>query len=88
MIADVEDLHALRKRLHDFGIAMADVVGSAVEMQVDQTPAANVPDEVVLTSVDHQIDAGVGPELSLVRVANSWLPSRALLVRVGASIAW
>src|SRR4051812_11382887 len=47
---------------------MAEVVRAAVEMQVDQPAAGHVPEDVALAAVDHQVDAGVLPELRLVRV--------------------
>jgi hypothetical protein len=67
-LADVEMRHAFRDRLHHFRIAVAQAVGAAVEMHVDQAPAAHIPQEVALPAVDDQVDAGVGPELGLVRV--------------------
>ena len=50
------------------GIAVAEVVRAAVEVQVDQPPARHVPEQVALAAVDHEVDAGVLPEPRLVRV--------------------
>src|SRR5690348_4546346 len=49
-------------------MAMADVVGAAIEVNVDQAAAVHVIEEVVLPPVDHQVDADILPELGLARV--------------------
>ena len=68
MIAHIEPL---RRGAHDgneFRIAMAEIVSSAVEMDVDQAAAVHVVKEVTLTPIDHQIDAHILPGLGLPRV--------------------
>jgi len=42
--------------LDDLGVAVADVVGAAVQVHVDEPPAIHVVEEVALTAVDHQVD--------------------------------
>jgi hypothetical protein len=44
-------------------VAVAEVVRAAVEVQVDQPPARHVPEQVALAAVDHEVDAGVLPEV-------------------------
>ena len=68
VVSDVEVLHAVDERLHHLGIAVAEVVGATVEVHVDQPSPAHVPQEVALPAVDDEIDAGIGPELRLVRI--------------------
>src|SRR5215208_5460704 len=58
----------LPERRDQLGVAVTEVVRAAVEVQVDQPPARHVPEAVALAAVDHEIDAGVLPELRLVRV--------------------
>ena len=50
------------------GLRWPEVVGAAVEVDVDQALALDVVDEVALAPVDDQRDAGVDPELGLARV--------------------
>jgi len=50
------------------GVAVAQVVGAAVEVHVDQALALDVVDEIALPAVDDQRHAGIDPELGLVRV--------------------
>ena len=47
------------RRCDQLGIAVAEVVGAAVEVHVDQPLAGHVAEEVALAAVDHEIDAGV-----------------------------
>ena len=68
VVADVEPLHRLLERGDQLRVAVAEVVRAAVEVQVDQAAAGHVPEEVALAPVDHEIDAGVLPEVGLVRV--------------------
>ena len=68
VVADVEAAHRLLEHGDQLGIAMAEVVRAAVEVQVDQPPARHVPEQVALAAVDHEVDAGVLPEPRLVRV--------------------
>jgi hypothetical protein len=68
VVADVEVLHAVDDCPHHLRVAVAEVVGAAVEMHVDQAPTVHVPEEVALATVDHQVDALVDPELCLARV--------------------
>ena len=56
MIAHVE---ALGRRLHDgneLRIAMAEIVGAAVEMDVDEPAAVHVVEQIALAAIDHEID--------------------------------
>ncbi len=68
IVADVETLHGGGDRLHDFGVAMAEVVCAAVEVYVDEPLAVDVVDEVAVPPVDDQRHTRVDPELGLVRV--------------------
>jgi hypothetical protein len=68
VVADVEALHGRGDRGGHLGVSVAQVVGAAVEVDVDEPLALDVEDEVALPAVDDQRDAGVDPELGLVRV--------------------
>ena len=68
VVADVEALHGRGHGRDHLGVAVAQVVGAAVEVGVDQALAVDVVDVVALTPVDDQRHAGVLPELGLVRV--------------------
>ena len=68
MVADVEALHGRGHRGRHLGVAVAQVVGAAVEVDVDEPLALDVVDEVALPAVDDQRNPGVDPELGLVRV--------------------
>jgi hypothetical protein len=68
MIADVEPLHGRGHRGRHLGVAVAQVVGAAVEVDVDEPLALDVVDEVALPAVDDQRNPGVDPELGLIRV--------------------
>ena len=57
MVADVERAHARRDGLDQLRVAVAEVVGAAVQVHVDQPQARHVPDEVALAPVDDQVDA-------------------------------
>src|SRR3954466_11396536 len=81
MVADVEPAHRLLERGDQLGVAGAEVVRAAVEVQVDQPAAGHVPEDVALAPVDHQVDAGVLPELRLLGVPE--LPGAAQEVRLG-----
>ena len=68
VIADVEVLHGHRERLHNLGIAVAEVVGASVEVQVDQALARHIPEVVLLATVDDEGHPGVDPELRLAGI--------------------
>ena len=68
MIAHVEPLRRGGHDRNEFRIAMAEIVSSAVEMDVDQSAAVHVVKEVALAPIDHQIDAHILPRLGLPRV--------------------
>src|SRR5829696_3754602 len=68
VVADVEAAHGLLEDRDQLRVAMAEIVGAAVEVQVDQPAAGHVPEHVSVTAVDDEVDAGVLPEARLVRV--------------------
>ena len=68
MVAHVEVLHGLFERRDQLGVAMAEVVRTAVEMHVDQPSAGHVPEVVALAAIDHEVDASVLPEVGLVGI--------------------
>src|SRR5436305_14359182 len=49
-------------------MAMAEIIGAAIEMQIDQAAARHVMEEIAVAPVDHQIDARLLPELRLVGI--------------------
>ena len=55
-------------RADHLGVAVAEVVRAAVEVDVDQPLARHVVEEVALAPVDDERDAGVHPELGLAGV--------------------
>src|SRR6187200_3013989 len=55
VVADVESLHRLLEGGDQLRVAMAQVVGAAVQVQVDQPAAGHVPEEVALAAVDHEV---------------------------------
>ena len=68
MIAHVETPGAGVQHFNELGIAVAEIVGAAVEVNVDEAGAIKVVKAIAFPAIDHQIDAGVLPELRLVRV--------------------
>jgi hypothetical protein len=82
VVADVEAAHGLLEHGDQLGIAVAEVVRPAVEVQVDQAPAAHVPEEVALAAVDDEVDARVLPEAGLVRVPELLGPAEEVRLRL------
>src|SRR5260370_13837083 len=68
VVADVERPHARRNGLDELRIAVPEVVGSAIEMDVDQPDARHVPDEVALPAIDDQVDPCLRPEIGLAGI--------------------
>ena len=68
VVADVEVRHRAGDRGRDLRVAVAEVVGAAVEVDVEQPLARHVVDEVVLAPVDDQRDAALDPEVGLAGV--------------------
>src|SRR5262245_15034903 len=61
VIADVEIGHALANRFHHLRIAVAERIGAAVQMDVDEPAPIHVPEIIALAPVDHEIDAHALP---------------------------
>jgi hypothetical protein len=57
VVADVERVEGIAQRGDELGVAMAQVEHAAVEMEVEQLPAIQVPQPVALPPADHQIEA-------------------------------
>ncbi len=68
MVAHVEAARAGVQHLDQLGIAVPEVIGAAVEMNVDQTLAVHVVEAIALAAVDDQVDPRLLPELGLVRI--------------------
>ena len=68
VVAHVEALRAGVQHLDELRIAVPEVVGAAVQVDVDEAAPVHVVEAVALAPVDHQVDARVLPELRLVRV--------------------
>ena len=68
MIADIEMIQRRLQCLNKFGVAMAKIVGAAIEMQVDEAASRHVIKAVAFAPVYDQINADRLPELGLVRV--------------------
>src|SRR5690606_9796794 len=67
----VAHVEARGARLEDFDelrMTVAEVVGAAVQVQVEQAPPVHVVQVVALAAVDHEVDAHVLPVLGLARV--------------------
>ena len=65
VIADVEVVERGPQRFDQLRIAMSEVVGSAVDVEVDQPPPIDVVDQVALPRAHDEVDAGVEPEPGL-----------------------
>ena len=79
----VAHVEALGRRLHDrdeLGIPVAEIVGAAVEVDVDQPAPVHVIEQIALAAVDHEIDALVLPELGLVGVPELFRALQELLL--------
>ncbi len=57
VVADVEMLHPLADRGDHFGVAMAEGIDAAIEVEVDQPAAVHVVEVVALALVDDEVDA-------------------------------
>jgi len=68
VVAHVEAGGAAVQDLDQLRMAVADIVGAAVQVHVDQATAVHVIEQVAFAAVDDEIDILVLPELGLVRV--------------------
>ncbi len=68
VVAHVEAGAAGLQRLDELGIAVAEIVRPAVEVQVDEPSAVHVVEVVTLAPVDHEIDPHVLPVLCLAGI--------------------
>ena len=57
VVADVERPSRLAERGHDLRVAVAQVEDAAVQVEVEQLAALEVPDAVALAAADHEVDA-------------------------------
>ena len=65
MVAHVKVVQRRFQRGNQLWVTMPEIVGSAVQMQVNQAPTRHIVKVVTFAPVDHQIDAGILPELCL-----------------------
>ena len=65
VVAHVEIVEPGFQYLDQFGMAVAEIVGPAIQVQVDQPLARHVVEEVPLATVDHHRRAGILPEADL-----------------------
>ncbi len=68
VVAHVEPRGAAVQHLDQLGMAMADIVGAAVQVHVDQAATVHVEEQVAFAPVNDEIDLLVLPELGLVRI--------------------
>ena len=68
VIANVKPLSGSGHDCDELRIAVAQVVRAAVEVDVDQSTAVHVVEEITFASVDDQIDAHILPRLGFTRV--------------------
>jgi hypothetical protein len=61
-------------------MAMPEIEGAAVEMQVDQPLAGHVVDEIALAPADHDVDAEILPGLRLPGIPISLRPLEELFL--------
>mgnify|MGYP001764737790 CR=1 FL=1 len=61
-------IHEAVQHLDQLRLAMADIVGAAVQMHVDEPAPVHVVKVVALAPVDDEVDIGVLPELGLARI--------------------
>ena len=68
VISHIKAFAASLERLYEFWISVAQVVGTTVQMQINQTMTVHVVKVIPFTSIDHEIDPHVLPVLGLARV--------------------
>ena len=68
VVADIEGSHAGGDRLDQLRVAVTQVEGPTIEVNIDQPGPRHVPDVVALPAVDNQVDAGIHPEAGLAGV--------------------
>ena len=67
VVSDVHRGGGRDHRLHDLGVAMPEVEGASVQVQVDQLPAVEIPQPVALAAADHELGAERLPDVDAVR---------------------
>jgi len=67
-VAPVEAVERRLQRRHELRIAMAKVVGAAIDVRVDETPRRRVVEDVALPVIDHEANPRIPPELHLAGV--------------------
>ena len=68
MVTDIVGIQGLFQHRDQLGIAMAEIVGAAIDVAVDQAAAGNVVNVITFAFPDHEIDAAVAPELGFAGV--------------------
>ena len=66
MVPDVELLEPLPQRREHLGVAVPQVVGATVQVQIEELVAVDVPDAVALAPSDHEGDVRSQPGLDAV----------------------
>ena len=87
MVADIEIIERALQRFHEFGVAVAEIVGAAIEVEVDQPAPAHIVEAVALAPIDDEVDAGLLPELGLVRIPVADGLVEQLLLRLELEVA-
>jgi hypothetical protein len=68
MISHVKVVEGFFQFRDDLGIAMAQVIGSAVEVEIDQPVATHVIEMIALTTANHEVHSASGPGVYFVRI--------------------
>jgi hypothetical protein len=68
VVAHVKIIEAGLQHLHQLGMAVPEIVGSAVKVQIDQAFARHVVKEIAFPPVDDHRRSGFRPEIDLARV--------------------
>jgi hypothetical protein len=63
MVADVQRGSGGDHRRHDLGVAVPQVEGPPVQVQVDQLSAVEIPQPVALAAADHELGAERLPDI-------------------------
>ena len=67
VVADVKRRGGGDHRLHDIGVAVAEVERAAVQVQVDQLAAVEIPQPIALPAADHELGSERIPHIDPVR---------------------
>ncbi len=68
MIAHIKMIERIFECINKLGIAVAQIISAAIQMQINQPPAIHIINEIALAFVDDQINASLGPEFGFLGI--------------------